>query len=49
LDKDLEGVEAFQQLQIKCGHPMAKAGLEMALWDILGKQQKRSLRSLLEA
>jgi o-succinylbenzoate synthase len=26
------------------GHPMAKAGLEMAFWDLLGKQKGRSLR-----
>ncbi len=29
------------------GHPMAKAGLEMALWDVYGKRQGRSLRELL--
>ena len=29
------------------GHQMAKAGIEMALWDILGKQQAKSLRELL--
>lgn len=29
------------------GHAMAKAGLEMALWDIAGKQQDRSLQKLL--
>jgi O-succinylbenzoate synthase len=29
------------------GHPMAKAGLEMALWDLLGKRENRSLRQLL--
>jgi len=29
------------------GHQMAKAGLEMALWDLLGKRQERSLRDLL--
>ena len=29
------------------GHPMAKAGLEMALWDLLGKREGRSLRDLL--
>ncbi len=29
------------------GHQMAKAGLEMAIWDLLGKQQGRSLRELL--
>jgi len=29
------------------GHLMAKAGLEMALWDLLGKSQSRSLREML--
>ena len=29
------------------GHPMAKAGLEMALWDLLGKREGRSLQALL--
>lgn len=29
------------------GHPMAKAGLEMALWDLLGKREGRSLQELL--
>lgn len=29
------------------GHPMAKAGLEMALWDIFGKLRGRSLRTLI--
>ena len=29
------------------GHRMAKAGLEMALWDVWGKQQDRSLADLL--
>ncbi len=29
------------------GHQMAKAGLEMALYDVLGKQQGKSLRQLL--
>lgn len=29
------------------GHLMAKAGLEMALWDLLGKKEERSLRQLL--
>lgn len=28
------------------GHPMAKAGLEMALWDVHGKQRGQSLRQL---
>jgi O-succinylbenzoate synthase len=29
------------------GHPMAKAGLEMALWDLKGKMEGRSLREML--
>lgn len=29
------------------GHQLAKAGLEMALWDLLGQRQGRSLRQLL--
>jgi len=29
------------------GHPMAKAGLEMAFWDLLGKYEGRSLSQLL--
>jgi O-succinylbenzoate synthase len=37
------------QLQLKSirGHAMAKAGLEMALWDLTGKQQERSVQALL--
>lgn len=31
------------------GHQMAKAGLEMALWDLLGKAQNKSLSDLLGA
>ncbi len=29
------------------GHPMAKAGIELALWDLLGKRQGQSVRALL--
>ncbi len=29
------------------GHPMAKAGLEMALWDLYGKHRNQSLKDLL--
>jgi len=29
------------------GHPMAKAGVEMAFWDLFGKQNNISLRSIL--
>ncbi len=39
--RDLPG-----RLDFVRGHPMAKAGLEMALWDLLGKRQGKSLREL---
>jgi o-succinylbenzoate synthase len=43
-------IEAPQELQERFGfvrgHPMAKAGLEMALWDLLGKRDGRSLRDM---
>lgn len=29
------------------GHPMAKAGLEMAFWDLFGKQEGKSLKTLI--
>jgi O-succinylbenzoate synthase len=40
--KDLQRQMAFVR-----GHPMAKAGLEMALWDMQGKLEGHSLRHLL--
>lgn len=40
--KDLQRCMAFVH-----GHPMAKAGLEMALWDMQGKLEGHSLRHLL--
>lgn len=36
-----------QRLSFVRGHPMAKAGLEMALWDLIGKFQGQSLSALL--
>lgn len=39
---DIQAVFGFVR-----GHPMAKAGIEMALWDLAGKQEQRSLSSLL--
>lgn len=36
-----------QKMDFVRGHQMAKAGLEMALWDLIGKSQQRSLRSML--
>jgi O-succinylbenzoate synthase len=46
--RPLESIEDYQQLvsQIR-GHQLAKAGVEMALWDLLGKQQGRSLKEML--
>ncbi len=36
-----------QKMAHVTGHPMAKAGLELALWDLIGKLQGNSLRELL--
>jgi len=47
LNRDIEGPGEFQKLtSFVRGHPMAKAGLEMALWDLMGKKKGRSLREL---
>lgn len=48
LREDLSGPEEYQRRVAHVrGHPMAKAGLEMGLWDLMGKQQSRSLQDLL--
>jgi len=48
LDQDLPGAEDLQkQLSFVRGHQMAKAGLEMAQWDLVGKATHRSLRQML--
>jgi o-succinylbenzoate synthase len=48
LGQDMTGPADFQARAAPVrGHPMAKAGLEMAIWDILGKQQYKSLYELL--
>ncbi|MEJ2305298.1 MAG: o-succinylbenzoate synthase, partial [Anaerolineales bacterium] len=48
LEADLDGPLDFQRrVSHVRGHPMAKAGLEMALWDLQGKLEGRSLRQLL--
>lgn len=48
LGQDVAGPADFQARvsQVR-GHLMAKAGLELALWDLLGKREGRSLRELL--
>ena len=48
LGGDVAGPADFQARagQVR-GHPMAKAGIELALWDLLGKRTNKSLRDLL--
>ncbi|MGA9532399.1 MAG: o-succinylbenzoate synthase [Anaerolineales bacterium] len=48
LGKSVEGVDdLLAALQPFRGHPMARAGLEMALWDLLGRARGESLQSML--
>jgi O-succinylbenzoate synthase len=48
LNQELEGPQdLLRRIASVRGHPMAKAGLELALWDLLGKRQGRSLRQML--
>ncbi len=48
LGKDIQHPADVQKmLDFIKGHYMAKAGLEMALWDVYGKQKDQSLRQLL--
>ena len=48
LGQDVEDAVDYQQrvLQIR-GHHLAKAGVEMALWDLLGKREGKSLRAII--
>ncbi len=48
LGVEIPGPEGFdERMDFVRGHLMAKAGLEMALWDLLGLQEGRSLADLL--
>jgi O-succinylbenzoate synthase len=48
LGHDYSNVEELQQrMSFVRGHLMAKAGLEMALWDLLGKEKDLSLHKML--
>jgi len=48
LNQSLESASDVQErMSMVRGHPMAKAGLEMAFWDLLGKSQGRSLGDML--
>ncbi len=48
MGKDVRDAEDFQERVSGIrGHHLAKAGVEMALWDLLGKRAGKSLRELL--
>ncbi len=48
LSKRLQSVEDLRnRLRIFKGHPLARAGLELAIWDLLGVTSGRSLQDLL--
>jgi O-succinylbenzoate synthase len=48
LSQELVGIDDLQGRMVYVrGHQMAKAGLEMAYWDLLGKAEGRSLRDML--
>jgi O-succinylbenzoate synthase len=48
LEQNLENASDLQRkMSMVRGHPMAKASLEMALWDLLGKRQGRCLAEMI--
>ncbi|NPA93261.1 MAG: o-succinylbenzoate synthase [Chloroflexi bacterium] len=47
LDEDAPAADFQHRVAVVKGHNMAKAGLEMALWDLQGQRLGRSLRELL--
>ena len=47
LNQEIESADDLQSyLRFVRGHPMAKAGLEMAFWDLIGKSRGQSLKDL---
>ena len=47
LGRDVQDADDFQErLEGIRGHQLAKAGVEMALWDLLGKRDGKSLREM---
>jgi len=48
MGRDIANAQDFQQtVSVIRGHPMAKAGVEMAIWDLIGKRDGKSLKQLL--
>jgi len=48
MEQDIEEINQLsQKFNFVRGHPMAKAGLEMAFWDLFGKNKGKSLSELL--
>ena len=47
IGQSIRGAENFQELVAGIrGHNLAKAGVEMAIWDLIGKRESKSLREL---
>lgn len=50
LTSEINNPRDFQDKVTKIrGHPMAKAGFEMAVWDLMGKMQSQSFATLIKA
>jgi O-succinylbenzoate synthase len=48
LKQEINNIEELQnRMRFVRGHPMAKAGIEMAFWDLTGKETNRSLFEIL--
>lgn len=48
LDREIASPEELQlRMSVVRGHPMAKAGVEMAFWDLMGKRTGKSLGQML--
>jgi O-succinylbenzoate synthase len=48
IDKRIDDIDdMLESLRPFRGHPMARAGLEMAVWDLFGKARSESLQSML--
>ena len=46
--REIESIEAFRRRTARLrGHPMARSGLEMALWDLFGRANGESLQDML--